>query len=66
MKKTLLDYLGVRAAMVTAKEEGKAEGIEMGKTVGALSIAKKMKSVGMETQLIAQMTGLSPAQIDQL
>jgi predicted transposase/invertase (TIGR01784 family) len=61
-EKNLLDYLGIRAAMVTAKEEGKAEG----KVEEALSIAKKMKSVGMETQLIAQMTGLSPAQIDEL
>jgi predicted transposase/invertase (TIGR01784 family) len=62
MKKTLLDYLSVRAAIVTAKEEGKAEG----KVEEALSIAKNMKVAGMETQLIAQMTGLSPAQIDEL
>ncbi|OUD12309.1 Rpn family recombination-promoting nuclease/putative transposase [Thioflexithrix psekupsensis] len=65
-EKNLLDYLGVRAAMVTAKEEGRAEGIEVGKTVGALNIAKNMKTAGMETQIIAQMTGLSSAQIDEL
>ncbi|OUD12668.1 Rpn family recombination-promoting nuclease/putative transposase [Thioflexithrix psekupsensis] len=69
-EKNLLDYLGVRAAMVTAKEEGraegKAEGIEEGKTVGALNIAKNMKAAGMETQIITRMAGLSSAQIDEL
>jgi predicted transposase/invertase (TIGR01784 family) len=69
-EKNLLDYLGVRAAMVTAKEEGraegKAEGIAVGRTVGALSIAKNMKAAGMETQVIAQMTGLSSTQIEEL
>ncbi|OUD15657.1 Rpn family recombination-promoting nuclease/putative transposase [Thioflexithrix psekupsensis] len=61
-EKNLLDYLGVRAAMVTAKEEGRAEG----KVEEALNIAKNMKVAGMETQIITQMTGLSPAQIDEL
>ena len=77
-EKNLLDYIGMRAVAVTAKNEGiaegriagrmegKAEGIAEGRAEGILSTAKKMKAAGIDAQTIEQVTGLSAVQIEGL
>ena len=51
-------------------KRGKAEGIEIGKAEGekqkAIDIAKNMKKKGLDSVLIAEMTGLSPEEIKRL
>ena len=50
--------------------EGEAIGIEKGRTEGerqkALEIAKNMKSLGLPTETIIQVTGLSKEEIDNM
>ncbi len=67
-------YRDIKNGIDTAKAEGKAEGIKIGKEEGkaeglqeaALNHAKAMKDMGMPSEVISKVTGLSPAQIDQL
>ncbi|MCU0288582.1 MAG: hypothetical protein MUF15_19595, partial [Acidobacteria bacterium] len=46
--------------------KGRKEGIEAGQKGKALEMAKKLKEVGMEMPLIAQVSGLSQAEIMNL
>ena len=45
--------------------KGKAEGMEKGQTEKALEIARKMKGIGLPITQIADVTGLSPEDIEQ-
>jgi predicted transposase/invertase (TIGR01784 family) len=57
-EQNLLDYLGVKAAMVTAREEGRQEGVE--------DTARKMLGKSYALNEIAELTGLSLARLDAL
>ena len=46
--------------------EGKAEGKAEGERSKALDTARKMKARGLATELIAEITGLSPEEIQRL
>ena len=71
-------YRDIKNGMDTAKEEGRKEGREEGRKEGrkegreegirdtTLSHAKAMKAAGIATDLIAEITGLSEAEIDRL
>jgi predicted transposase/invertase (TIGR01784 family) len=48
------------------RKEGRKEGIEAGQKNKALEMAKKLKEIGMEMPLIAQVSGLSQAEIMNL
>ncbi len=48
--------------MRTAKEQG----IEQGRIKGRIEVAKKMKARGMSVEEIAELTGLSPQEIENL
>lgn len=66
---------GKEIGIAEGKEIGIAEGKELGKKLGkelgiiegsktkALEMAKKMKDMGMDTETIAQLTGLTPEEI---
>lgn len=47
-------------------EEGRIEGLAEGEAKKQREIAANMKKLGLDTQLISQTTGLSPAEIDNL
>ena len=49
-----------------ALEEGRAEGFEKGKKESLYEVAHKMKQSGMSLEVIAQCTGLSIEEIEQL
>jgi predicted transposase/invertase (TIGR01784 family) len=67
----MLDY---NASMKFARKEGVAmgitigrdEGITLGKEEGILQTARKMKAKGFNTAVIAEITGLSEAEIEGL
>ena len=46
------------------RAEGRAEGIAEGKRNNQLEIARKMKEMGMTADVIAQVTGLAPGEIE--
>ena len=48
----------------TAKLEGHAEGRAEGERNKQLEIARKMKEMGMTADVIAQVTGLAPGEIE--
>ncbi len=69
----VMDYAeqeGMKKGFEKGKQEGKQEGKEEGKQEGKeeeqLRIAQEMKSVGMDTALISQITKLSIADIEKL
>jgi predicted transposase/invertase (TIGR01784 family) len=57
-EENLLDYWGVKAAVDTAREEGREEGL--------IIAAKNMKAEGTDIQMIAKVTGLSVEEIARL
>lgn len=48
------------------RAEGRAEGLAEGEKKKALEVAKRMKSMGMTTELITQATGLMPQEVEQI
>ncbi|MEZ5671646.1 MAG: Rpn family recombination-promoting nuclease/putative transposase [Thiotrichaceae bacterium] len=62
-EKNLLDYWTTKAAFVTAHEEGRARGREEGATQQALETANKMLDKGYNINEVAELTGLSLAQL---
>ncbi len=48
------------------REEGKMEGLSEGESKAIHKIASKMKAAGMEPAEIAEITGISPAEIEDL
>lgn len=60
-------YLHDEASMLQgAKEEGKAEGIAVGKAEGILEVAEKMLSKGFDTPFILEVTGLSEEELRRI
>ena len=57
---------GVRRGRTEGRAEGKAEGRAEGETQKAIEIARNMKAKGLDTALIAEMTGLSAEEIERL
>ena len=61
------DKLAVTAyAEEKGRAEGLAEGMEKGQEEERLKNARGMKAAGIATDLIAQITGLSPEAVEQL
>ncbi len=57
------DYI---ATIESAEQNGMEKGIEKGATTQNLENARKMKALGLETSIIANVTGLSTEDIEQL
>ncbi len=65
--KVYRDKLAVTAyAEEKGRAEGLAEGMEKGQEEERLKNARGMKAAGIATDLIAQITGLSPEAVEQL
>ena len=62
-RKDMWDYF---STMKTAVDKGRAEGRAEGRVEGILSIARKMKQRGKSISEIAEMTDLSPDEIEKL
>lgn len=62
-RKDMWDYF---STMKTAVDKGRAEGRVEGRVEGILSIARKMKQRGKSISEIAEMTDLSPDEIEKL
>ena len=54
------------AVMKTAIDEGEARGRAEGRTEEKFEIARNMKRKGFDTALIAEITGLSPEEVEQI
>jgi len=70
-EKMLLSERGILAtARIEGKEEGRAEGVVKGKAEGEqqarIAVAQKMKAKGFAPETIAEMTGLSIEEINNL
>ena len=52
--------------VATAKRDSKAEGKLEGKTEEKLETAQRMKAMGLDIEIIAEATQLSPEQIEKL
>jgi predicted transposase/invertase (TIGR01784 family) len=73
-EQNLLDYLGVRAAMLTARDEGRAEGMAEGRAKGKIEgiadskreTAKKMLADGLDDSMVMKYTGLSASDLADL
>jgi len=55
-----------QAALISAKKEGVEEGVNIGDARSVLRTAKRMKAKGLNTALIAEITGLSEREIEEL
>ena len=53
-------------AMEDGREEGRKEGREKGIAIGLLQTARNMKAKGLHVSLIAEVTGLSEAEIEAI
>ena len=65
-EQNLLDYWGIKAAVDTAYDEGREEGLQLGAEQRARDTARKMLAEGYAAADVAGLTGLTPEQIDQL
>ena len=61
--KTYRDY---KNSMDTARDEGRAEGKAEGRAENTIEIAKKLKTRGMPSDQINEITGLSIGEIEKL
>ena len=59
-------YRDIKNSIDTAKRDGIAEGIELGKAEGAKRIAQNMQAEGMPVPMISKLTGLTEAEIENL
>jgi predicted transposase/invertase (TIGR01784 family) len=57
---------GMRKGEIKGKIEGIAEGIEKGEKAKAIDVAKKLKSLGVATEIIKQSTGLSESELEKV
>lgn len=65
--KRMWDYDAVMDyARETAHEAGVAEGMEKGRAEGEMNVAKNMKKLGFDIDIIAKATGLSVEKIEKL
>lgn len=61
------DAVRVEKTLVSdAEKKGMAQGMAQGRTEEKKDIARNMKSLGMGTEQIAQVTGLTPSEIEKL
>ena len=58
--------MGLAQGLERGRTEGKAEGISVGEKRKAFDIAKKLLASGVDEKIIAESTGLSLAQIEEL
>lgn len=65
-EESLKYYRDLKNVVDTSFDEGKAEGLAEGKAEGKAEIALQMKLKGLETSLIAEVTGLSVEEIENL
>ena len=73
-EKTMMNEMDYRAAMkyreekgrMEGREEGLKQGMEEGEKKGKLEIARKMLARGMDVESIAELTGLTPDEIENL
>ena len=62
-----IDSISVEKTLVNAAiRKGEAQGIALGEAKKSIEIAKNLKSLGVDIDIIAQGTGLSPDQIEKL
>ena len=59
-------YRDIKNSVDTAKREGIAEGMEKGKNLRSLEIARKMLAKGMDDASVMDMTGLTAEEIKLL
>lgn len=57
---------GLESGLERGLEKGRAEGLAAGKDEANRANARKMKSLGMPTEVIAQVTGLTTTEIESL
>ncbi len=57
---------GIEKGMKQGIEKGMKQGMEQGAKGASISIARKLKSAGVDLSLIAQTTGLTPSEIIEL
>ena len=62
-RKALLDW---NSSIRSAKEEGREEGRQEGERRQALATARNLLGMGLSIQQIAQATGLSAAEVEQI
>lgn len=60
------NYRVMRNAFAYNREEGKKEGLIEGEKKAQTEIARNMKRLGLDLQVIAQSTGLTPREIEKL
>ena len=58
--------IGMEKGMAEGMEKGIAEGMEKGMAEGIILTARNLKQAGISKEIIAQTTGLSTEEIDQL
>ena len=58
--------IGIEQGLEQGREEGKLEGIKQGKMEGRLETARRLKSEGINAQIIAKATLLSIEEIEKL
>ena len=57
---------GMEKGIAEGLEKGMAEGLERGMAEGIILTARNLKQAGISKEIIAQTTGLSTEEIDQL
>ena len=65
-EESLKTYRDNYSILETAKKEGINEGIEIGASQREIEIARRLKQKGVDMEVIAETTGLSKEQIEQL
>ena len=58
--------IGMEKGIAEGMEKGMAEGMEKGMAEGIILTARNLKQAGISKEIIAQTTGLSTEEIDQL
>ena len=57
---------GLAKGRLEGKAEGKMEGVKEGLSLGVVQTARRMKAKGFTLDVISEITGLSPEEIDGL
>ncbi|MDE7378287.1 MAG: hypothetical protein K2N13_04915, partial [Paraprevotella sp.] len=57
---------GLAEGLAKGREEGREEGLAKGRAEAAVDIAKKMKQLGLPLSSIAESTGLTQEEIEQM
>ncbi len=65
-KKSITEYADVQDAILYYEQKGREEGREEGEIQKSLEIAKNCLKKGLSVEMIAEITGLPPIQIESL